>query len=125
MLSASDAAVIASGTASLQAALLGVPIVVIYKLFPLTYWIGKMMVKVQHISLVNILSGRAVIRELMQNDVSAYHIINELRKILEQKAYRENILQAYSALQDQFSGKHASKRTAEIVAEMAGWSMDR
>lgn len=125
VLSVSDAAVIASGTAVLQAAFLGVPIVVIYKLFPLTYWIGKMMVTVRHISLVNILSGRTVIRELIQNDVTTDHIMNELRKIIEQKHYRENILQAYDALQNQFSGMHASRRTAQIVAEMAGWSMKR
>jgi lipid-A-disaccharide synthase len=125
VLSVSDAAVIASGTAVLQAAFLGVPIVVIYKLFPLTYWIGKMMVTVRHISLVNILSGRTVIRELIQNDVTTDHIMNELRKIIEQKHYRESILQAYDALQNQFSGMHASRRTAQIVAEMAGWSMKR
>ncbi len=125
VLAASDAAVIASGTAALQAAFLGVPIVVMYKLFPLTYWIGRMLVKVDYISLVNILSGKQVVREFLQNDVTANHIINELEKIIEQTEYREHILQAYDALQRQFSGKHASRRTAHIVAEMAGWSRNR
>lgn len=120
-LAASDFAVIASGTASLQAVLLGVPIVVIYKLFPLTYWLGKLIVKVRHISLVNILSGQEVVKELLQSDVTSRNIINEVRQIILNKGYKENMMKAYDNVKKIFSGKRASERVADMVAEMAGW----
>ncbi len=120
VLAASDLAVIASGTASLQAALLGVPMVVIYKLFPLTFWIGKLIVRIRHISLVNILSGREVVKELLQSDVTHQNINDELREILLNKEYKENMLKAYDNIREMFSGKRASERVAEMVVEMAG-----
>lgn len=120
VLAASDLAVIASGTASLQAALLRVPMVVIYKLFPLTFWIGKLIVRIRHISLVNILSGREVVKELLQSDVTHQNINDELRDILLNEEYKENMLKAYANIRKMFSGKRASERVADMVAEMAG-----
>ena len=120
-LSASDVAVVASGTASLQAVLLGVPTVVIYKLFPLTYWLGRMIVRVKHISLVNILSGREVVRELIQGDVTTGNIVAEMRKILKDASYRKEMLASYEKVNGMFAGKSASRRVADIVMEMAGW----
>ena len=117
---AADMAVIASGTATLQAVLLGVPIVVIYKLFPLTYWIAKLIVKVKYASLVNILSGKEVVKELFQSDVTAKNIMNEIRKIVSDESYRDKMLRAYDIVRTMFSGKKASERVAEIVEEMAG-----
>ncbi len=117
----SDAAVIASGTASLQAALLGVPMVVIYKLFPLTYWIGKLIVKVKHISLVNILAGKQVVRELLQSEASPDNIISEIRKIMQDTEYTEDMLQNCALVKEMFAGRHASEQVAEMVAEMAEW----
>lgn len=120
-LAASDAAVVASGTASLQAVFLGVPVVVMYKLFPLTYWLGRMIVRVKHISLVNILSGREVVRELLQRDVTAGNIVGEVRKILGDESYRNSMLMSYEKVNAMFAGKKASRRVAGIVMEMAGW----
>jgi lipid-A-disaccharide synthase len=123
VLAASDMAVIASGTATLQAVLLGIPFVVIYKLFPLTYWLGKMIVKVKHISLVNILSGRSVVKELLQADASAEKIIQELRRIMKDNQYRESMISAFAGVRGMFSGKAASERVADIVTEMAAWKI--
>lgn len=120
-LSVSDVAVVASGTASLQAVFLGVPAVVMYKLFPLTYWLGKMIVRVKHISLVNILSDREVVRELLQRDVTSRNIVAEMRKILKDGSYRNEMLDSYEKVNRMFAGKRASDRVAEIVMEMAGW----
>ena len=122
-LAASDMAVIASGTATLQAVLLGVPFVVMYKLFPLTYWLGKMIVRVKHISLVNILSGRAVVKELLQADASPEKIINELWRIMNDSHYREGMISAFDRVKEIFSGKAASERVADIVIQMAGWEI--
>lgn len=120
-LAASEVAVIASGTATLQAALLGIPLVVVYRLSPLTYWIGRMIVKVKHVSLVNILSGREVVKELLQSEATAGNTLHELRKILSSVSHKKNMLEAYVRIRDMFSSKNASGRVADIVEEMAGW----
>jgi lipid-A-disaccharide synthase len=120
-LAASDYAVVASGTASLQAVLLGVPIVVIYKLFPLTYLLGRLIVRVKHISLVNILSGEEVVRELLQSEVTAKNIMDEIRKIMTDESYREKMAAAYDRVRSMFLSKSASARVAEMVLQTAGW----
>jgi lipid-A-disaccharide synthase len=120
-LAASDFAVVASGTASLQAVLLGVPVVVIYKLFPLTYWLARKIVKVRHISLVNILSGREVVKELLQDEASPENVMHELRRMMDNKTYREEMLSAFEKIRHMFAGKNASDRVADIIIEMAEW----
>jgi lipid-A-disaccharide synthase len=120
-LAASDYAVVASGTASLQAVLLGVPIVVVYKLFPFTYWLGRLIVKVKHISLVNILAGEEVVKELLQSDVTAENIICELKKMMADAEYRKMMSSAYERVRSMFPETKASGRVAEITLDMAGW----
>ncbi len=120
-LAASDYAVVASGTASLQAVLLGVPIVVIYKLFPFTYLLGRLIVKVKHISLVNILCEEEVVKELLQSEVTAKNITIEIRKIMTDLRYREKVTAAYERVKSMFPGTKASGRVAEMVLQMAGW----
>lgn len=120
-LAASDFAVIASGTATLQAVLLNVPIVVIYKLSPLTYRLGRLILKVKHISLVNILSGKEVVKELLQEDVIPFNIIAEIKKIMTDRSYKEGMLGAYAGVRKMFEGKKASDRVADIIMQMAGW----
>jgi lipid-A-disaccharide synthase len=122
VLAASDMAVVASGTATLQAAFLEVPMVVVYKLSPLTYLLGKLIINVKHISLVNILSGREVVTELLQKRANPEDIIKELKKIIFDTNYREEMLNYYRLIKEPFSGKRASKRVAEIRMEMTGWS---
>ena len=120
-LAASDYAVIASGTATLQAVLLGVPLVVMYKLFPLTFWLGKRIVKVKWVSLVNILSDREVVKELLQKDATVENVLQELGRIMNDAAYRQRMLAAYGDVQKVFAGKHASEGVADMVIDMAGW----
>jgi lipid-A-disaccharide synthase len=120
VLAASDLAVVASGTATLQTAFLEVPMVVVYKLAPLSYYLGKRIIKVKHISLANILSGREVVCELIQDRANPDEIINELKKIITDTKYREDMLHYYRKIKEPFSGKKPSERVAEIVIEMAG-----
>lgn len=121
VLSVADAAVIASGTATLQAALLGVPMTVIYKVTPLTYFLGKLILNITHVSLVNILSGREVVREFLQENASAPNIVGELQKILNDRTYRTGVTGAFDRLRELFSGKKASQRVADMIIQMAGW----
>lgn len=120
VLAASDCAVIASGTASLQAVLQDVPIVVIYKVTGLTYLIGRLVLKGEHISLANIISGREVVQEFIQDRASAKNVMDELRKILTDSGYRDGMLSSFAMIRDMFSGRRASERVSDMVLAMAG-----
>lgn len=120
-LAASDYAVIASGTATLQAVLLGLPLVVVYKVFPLTYWLAKRIIKVKYASLINILSKREVVRELLQKDATVENIILELKRMMADAAYLSQMKKAYDEVRMVFAEKHASDRVSDMVIEMAGW----
>ncbi len=120
-LAASDYAVIASGTATLQAVFLGLPLVVVYKVFPLTFWLGKRIIKVKYVSLVNILSKHEVVRELLQKDATVENIMFELKRMMSDSAYRSQMQKAYDDVRKVFSDKHASDRVSDMVMEMAGW----
>jgi lipid-A-disaccharide synthase len=120
VLAASDMAVVASGTATLQTAFLEVPMVVVYKLSPLTYHLGKLIIKVKHITLVNILSGREVVVELLQKKASSGEVIREIKKIMSDKNYRDEMVRSYRKIKEPFVNKKASERVAGMVMEMAG-----
>lgn len=124
---AADSAVIASGTSTLQAALLGVPMVVVYKLSPLTYWLGRLLVQVRHISLVNILLDKSVaddsglrIGELLQGKAGRERVMEELGGIIGNASRREEMLAQLEKVRRLFLGKSASLRTAEMVEDLAG-----
>jgi lipid-A-disaccharide synthase len=121
VLRASDMTLVASGTATLQAALIGVPMVVVYKLFPLTYLVGKMVVKVRHISLVNLLADREIVSELIQGKARPDYILRELEKIIVDSQWRSSMLENFQKIRSLYSGKSASQRVAEIVGELASW----
>ncbi len=120
-LASSDMAVVASGTATLQAALLGIPMVVVYKLSPFTYFVGKNVLDIKHISLVNIIAGREVVPELIQHMANAENIMSHLRKISYDDAYRTGMISSFDEIGKIFSGRRPSSRVAEMAGEMAGW----
>lgn len=121
----SDAAIVASGTSTLQAALLGVPMIVVYKLSPLTYFIGKRIVKVKNISLVNLILdyfgyNELKVKELIQDDANRINIVKELSQILDDLEYRNKIIKGLKIVREPFLNKMASARVAEIVFELLG-----
>jgi len=121
----SDMAVIASGTATFQAALLGVPMVVIYKLSPLSYFLGRLLVNIEHFSLVNILLDKSInelpimrIKELLQNEVNKDNIIAEILKISEDDKHREMIQSVLFKIRELFINKNASIRVSELIEDL-------
>ncbi len=118
---ACDAAVIASGTATLQGAFLEKPFTVIYKLSPVTFHVARALVKVKYVSLVNILSGGQSVKEYLQKDARPELIMAELREMIRNPEYREGMLSRFRQVKALFEGKSASKRVSEIVCRMAGW----
>ena len=96
-----DAVITVSGTATLEVALAGVPMAIIYKLTPITYWLGRLLINIKFIGLPNILAGKGVVREYIQHEANADNIAAEIAKIIEDKDYARQIreeLQTVKAL---------------------------
>ncbi len=117
----SDLSLVASGTATLETALLETPMSVFYRVSPLTAFFARILVKVKFISLVNLLSGKEVVKEMLQEDATSDNIFSELKRIVSDTAYRESMLSSLKKVKDTMTEKKPSSRVAEIVGEMAGW----
>lgn len=115
LLSQSEAALITSGTATLEAALLDVPQVVCYKANPVSYFIAKKLVRLKYISLVNLILNREVVKELIQKEMNAVNVTFHLRNLISDTKKREQILEDYVELKRKLGGKGASKVTAELI----------
>lgn len=112
------AALVTSGTATLETALFGVPEVVCYKGNPISYQIAKRVIKVKYISLVNLIMDKPVVKELIQNDLTTESCIKELKELLHNDQRRTQLQKDYAALKDLLSqGGHASANAAEIIMD--------
>ena len=111
----SDAAMVTSGTATLETALIGTPQVVCYKANKLSYEIARRVIKVQYISLVNLIMEKAVVKELIQNDLTTENLKSELNLILNNDTYRNQQLAGYDALRKKLGKKGASANAAAII----------
>jgi lipid-A-disaccharide synthase len=112
----SRAAIVTSGTATLETALLNVPQVVCYKAGKITYAIGRHIVKVKFFSLVNIIMNREVVKELLQTDLSS-RISAELEQLLNNENYRNEMFGNYQQLRTICGGSGASTRVAQKMTE--------
>jgi lipid-A-disaccharide synthase len=117
ILSHAAAAVVTSGTATLETALLNVPQVVCYKTTPLTYWIGRLFVHIRFFSLVNLIMDQEVVKELLHFNLQDT-IRSELGLILYDNSYRENMLKNYSLLRRKLGEPGTSKRVAERMFDL-------
>ncbi len=117
MMAACDAAVVVSGTVTLELALLDTPMVVIYKVSPATYRIGKILVNkdLQYFSLVNLIGGEAIVPELLQDDVNSVKIESELSSILFDQKTRERILYGLENVRLKMGRAGASEKAAELA----------
>jgi lipid-A-disaccharide synthase len=116
-LAASDAAAVASGTATLEAALLETPIVVVYKESPVNWHTLGRLITVQHFGLVNLVAGKEIAKELMQDDLSGKNLVQELLKLLEperSRLAREDLRDVVRKLGE----PDASQRAAELILSM-------
>lgn len=114
-----DLAVAASGTATLETSLLNLPTIIIYKVVPLTYWLGKFLVKIPHIGLPNIIAGRAVVPELLQGEANADNIARQAIDILGNPARREKILTDLAEVRQKLGESGAVGRVARVILEVA------
>lgn len=110
------AALVTSGTATLETALFNIPEVVCYKGNRISYEIAKRVIKLDYISLVNLIMDKLVVTELIQDELNTKRLTEELEKLL-LPAHRERVLADYSELRMRLGGEGASKKTAQTIYE--------
>jgi len=120
----SRAAMVASGTATVEAALIGTPFVMVYRVSDLTWKLGRRLVKVPHFGMVNLIAGRQVVPELVQSDFTAEKVAAELRKVLEGEE-RDRMLAELSEVREKLhpgvgGGETAADRAAEAIVRGLG-----
>ncbi len=113
----SRAAIISSGTASLEAAIIGTPQVVCYGMNPLTFAIAKRIVKLDTVSLANMILGKHIFRELLQDDCTPENIAAEVRKLAAEGEYRQTMLDDYRAMLRKLGEKDCAERCAAYIDE--------
>ena len=111
----SYAAIVTSGTATLETAIFNIPQVVCYKAGSFWFKIAKMLVNVKYISLVNLILDKPAVKELIQNDFTFDNLKDEFQKITKDENYRTQLFENYKILSEKLGGSGASKRTAELM----------
>ena len=115
-----DAVITVSGTATLEVALTGVPMAIVYKLSPLSYWLGRLLVSIAWIGLPNILAGKAIVREFIQHEATAEHIAAEIGRILREPDYAAGIRRDLAEVREKIGEHNGSLELARLAARMLG-----
>ena len=114
----SRAAVVASGTATVEAALSSVPFVVVYRVAPLTWRLGRPLLKVPHVAMVNLIAGREVVPELIQSEFTSGNVAAQIRRLLPEGTAREKMLAGLAEVRARLkpeNARPASERAADAV----------
>jgi lipid-A-disaccharide synthase len=120
----SRAGIVASGTATVEAAIMGTPFVMVYRVSRLTYTLGKPRVKVPYFAMVNLIAEEEVVPELVQHKFTAENVVRELNKIIPDGEPRASMIERLAAVKARLrgtgSGAHPSETAAEIILKMIG-----
>ena len=111
-------ALVTSGTATLETAIMAVPMVVVYKVTPLSYRVGKILIKTSFIGLANLVAGESVVPELIQDEVTPGRLAEEALTLIENEHVRKNMITKLHGIRKRLGKGGASERTARIAAEM-------
>jgi lipid-A-disaccharide synthase len=114
----SELLITASGTATLEGAILGKPMVIVYRVSLLSYWIGRAMVQVDHIGLVNLVAGKGIAPELIQNNVNPKRIADEALRILRDPCLYRRITESMIEVRQSLGEPGAAQRAARIVTSL-------
>lgn len=114
-----DAAIAASGTATLETAIMDLPTILVYKVSPVTYAIGKRVVKIPYVGLPNIVAGKEVIPELIQGDANSGNVARELRKLMDDATYYNEMKTSLGHVKEELGEPGAVERVATLIGEMA------
>ena len=110
-------ALVASGTATLELGFLGTPMTVLYRVSPVTYWLGRMLVKIDNIALANIVLGKTVVPEYIQGDIDINDIAGAVERYLEDRQHYQSVKDELSRIPAELGNTGASLRAAERIAE--------
>lgn len=110
--------VAASGTVTLEAAISGTPLVIVYKVSPISYWLGKILIRVKHIGLANLIAGREVVPELLQKAASSKNIADTVSKMLSDEAGLTRLKNDLYGIKAALGSPGASDRVADIALSM-------
>jgi lipid-A-disaccharide synthase len=119
VLDAARFALVASGTATVETALFGVPMAVLYRVVPATYWLARTVVRVEHIAMVNILAGERLVPEFVQHEARADAIVPVARALLQDTPARAAMVAGLGRVREALGGGGASERAAEEVLRVA------
>jgi lipid-A-disaccharide synthase len=114
----SELLITASGTATLEGAILGKPMVIIYRVSTPSYWIGRALIRVNHIGLVNLVAGEEIVPELIQNDVNPKNIAKEASRILKDPILQQQMKASMAKVRQSLGEHGAAQRAARIVTSM-------
>ncbi len=112
-----EAAIVTSGTATLETALIGTPHILVYKTSAFTYWFARKVVKIKHIGLVNIIAGRTVCPELIQQDAAPEAMAAEMSKLMSETPEQKAMLIGYAEVRQMLGTKKAAENVAAILSE--------
>lgn len=115
VMAASDVLLVASGTATLQAAVVGTPMVLLYKTTWPTYWLARWLVRVPWIGLVNLVAGRSIVPELIQDEATAEGVWRETRRLLTDRQAYDDMKKGLREVRQSLGEPGASRRAAEVV----------
>jgi lipid-A-disaccharide synthase len=119
LMAACDAVMAASGTVSLELAILDVPMVISYRVSPLTYFLGRRLIKVQYASLVNLVAGREVVPELLQDEAMPENIAAATVGLVADQTARAAMLAGLAEVRERLGGAGASSRAARLALDLA------
>jgi len=117
-LGAADVAIVSSGTATVETALMGTPMVVVYRVSPLTAWIGKRLVKTPFVAMVNLIAGKRVVPELIQDDFTPERVATEVERLLGSAEIRGEMKRDLAQVRERLGPPGAIDRAADIIAGM-------
>jgi lipid-A-disaccharide synthase len=118
LLGAAEVAIVSSGTATIEAALLGVPMVVVYRVAPFTAWVVRHLVHTRFFAMVNVLAGKEIVPELIQDAFTPERVVRETERLLASAEARETMCRELAGVREKLGPPGAIERAADIIAEM-------
>ena len=113
-----DGAIAASGTVTLQIAMMNIPMVLVYKVFPITYYVARMIIKTPYIGLVNLIAEKKIVPELIQHDATSINIANCIIQYLEENEPRRKMIANFARVRDLIGKPGAAENAADIALSM-------